>query len=1131
MAQSYHKIATQGSGRIAYVFHVSGYPWAVCTDTALVTALGDGSANAKLAREAIFGTIKWGSTVCPAWTAPIFPTLSDNVGSEYWRIDETKGVPTSGGWSVQIQDDVLGHQWEHKASGDTIWGIEGVHRVARLEDSTIHGWGFLDDNFMRTVDGAAPITIAIDEQSSDKIHDRADSLSGSEYLVLWCEHEAFAVSGIYDSGTWPEYSLTIEDSGDARGLYKSRIADHRKGTDIELLPIVRDVPDSIIDGYAWLYGIPLDEDGNLVLDSNDEPIVAIEKQGVVSPDIVTKNGVTSIRMLPITYATRLDVEIAETVQNVEVSLDKYVICRGENSGTTEASIIPYWQSPHLIVAANSPPWYSDYPTTIPIWLCKPGEVKRFNSYRAILDALLEELELVFRYDDAQNTGYGTSGDFAKPIMAFYDNPGGFIGTYAKEGLDWRINGVLAYSGPLAWILGIGDTAGTEITSQDHAYPQLAVVPWEQSFYREFKNDYNVWLYNVECVGRKMSERIQFKYPQHWMVPRKAPEATPSDWIFTHTGIQRKSPFDNGPGQHAEYYYQWDWIDNPLPEWEEWAAYETFPDYAEVCGSNKYFYYPKVGSWGQSPDYRLYVKDDTDSNSFIDEEWVYLGRDVEQDGAPQLKGKVDGDLPVPTISTPASIEFDNDRLTVVGDGTFPLGGSIFYHPYMQSMPEGKIEDAVDPYKIRKAMYLEGISFSDIVRTLFGETRNPLVLAPELQLSHCPFFTTIEDFISVFDYESMDAVVKPFSEKQHYSLSTSDLKSVYDILKNEILLHGTTMTREWDFSNNQYVFRFRPIQAMNKSLAFQTGRKLDEYIIGRENKSEEHNFQQIANKIRLEYAKDQAINISSDRAATIHSERRTIVIKPAISKFDVQGYDSDFRAEIVAHFGPLLRTLSRKRVAQNATLTRRGLFVAQLGQEALMTDPAARIPFTHELGLDDEPIKITGWTYNMIPDPRKGHTIDIAYTLGGDASYGWAPACLIEAGNFTKNGSQWTGTPNDHEYTLASGAKDLWYFDCYDLLDPENPVPRNCSCGNYEVIAVEKNTHGFTPLPFDCYVYNDSGTYKLRFLGSTSGLDLTKDYYIYFADYDSCQSCQKYYIFGADGNYTLGAGDAPARRWIS
>lgn len=1162
-SQFYHSISSQGGGKIAYVFFVSGYPWAVCTNRGLVEALTGSTASIKYVREKMFGKVTWdisGSPYCPAWDVPIFDTLME-IGPETWTADDTQGFVTGSGCQIKIQDRQLGYTWPHAADGDEIWGIEGLHRVARLFDSDVHGWGYLDEKLL-TFDAAGdpPTTLTIIEESYSKLYSRIDGLGAGEWIPLWLEHECIAVSGI-DSGSWDvtdPYSITIENSGSARGLYRSRPHRHLVGTDKDLTPIISDVPDSIAEHYCWIYGIPLSDTGELILDSDDNPIVAEEFAGIVSQDIKTQDNVTSIKLLSVENACKLDTETIEWVRKKEYDthLAKYVVCRGENSGTTEATLVPYWQCPHLVILKWG--WISfgmrGY-DKIPIWLCGPGETRTFDSYEDIWAAVVDEVTKVLAGDTDQYTGNGATG-FEYPTYLTY----GSLVSSVPEGTSYTGNvGFIQYclvSGPVAWVLGLG-TPG--VVGWGDMWPNI-----DPSFFDDIVADtqsgggtpnldkiryggtiqdgiyMRPGMFNLEMVRGKMDES-------------SSPISNIADWLIVPLRVHMHGDVDvlweRTPGYmdaafRSPYYYQWDWVNQPIDEFHDFLSnQQQYPSIDNVPGGGNTWYIPKSNGTR-----RLWLSSSTDEDSFVDTETVQFGEKFSVDRVPMLTGELDDDILEDSNSGDLYIEIVDDALTV--DDTIPRfpGGSLFW---LSPDPHTPI---ADPNMVKKPMSLASTSFSDVIRTMFGESWHGMDLAPELALDHVPFFSTTpvagdyaEDFTSLIDWDSMDGFIHPLGPGHSYVLDTTRLKNIYDIIRNEVLLHGAAMTREWDPYLNMWQFRFRKIEPMNKTMAFQMGRVLTEDLLDPDNKYSSHNPSQLINDITVTTKNNVTFKLIGPRTRSIDSELKTLNITPGISRFtdeanvtykslsggggaDITILEQEFPSGPAVYLRrrlePVLRTMSVQRVANSTGLTRRGFYKAVLGRESLITDPAAHAPNTHKLGIENEYARIIKITRSL-----GDQTASISYELGGDAQYGFAPACRIESGNFTTHTTYWKGVPNDHDFSSSTQAKDMYYFDCYDLWDYANPQVRNCSCGDYAVHAIPEGEWNPTMLDFTCEIIDDGGTMKLKLTGADiASIDTGKTYIIFFQAFDSCEDCQKYYIFGADLGNTVGTEERPASRWV-
>jgi len=237
---------------------------------------------------------------------------------------------------------------------------------------------------------------------------------------------------------------------------------------------------------------------------------------------------------------------------------------------------------------------------------------------------------------------------------------------------------------------------------------------------------------------------------------------------------------------------------------------------------------------------------------------------------------------------------------------------------------------------------------------------------------------------------------------------------------------------------------------------------------------------------------------------------------------------FQLYAADYYKKMLDWLSTPTVEQTKKTTiMQALF--PVGREILVTDTTARQPWTHHPGLDSQPAVVlaTSWNY-------KKNTGSVTYRIGnpgstGTVSYGYAPACYLDAGDYTiLDGSSWSGTPRDHEFTKDYQPKDVYFFDCFDLSDKDHPAAITDSCGAYKVWAIEIGTYDWTPVAFTCSVNADTGV--ITFTGSTAGLTGTKDYVIIFRSYDDLEPCQKRWIVHADDTNTVGAAGVMANRWV-
>lgn len=1106
MAQTLHGIYESGGGRMAYVFHVLGYPWAVCTDPALISAaeiLGvgheDHDAAARFLRRKIFGPAHWtvsASEYYPADTAPMFATLLFNsLGAESWRIDQASGMLSSSGWSVEILDDDLSVTWPHKAAGDEIWGLEGLHRVVDLDESGSAGWGELDASLMRRlVDGETrPSSFNMIEQSGGRLSARLTALGANDHMMLWVEHECIAVNDVTvaDADRPEELEVDIADAGAGRGLYGSRIADHLYRPSLSYRPIISDVPGSIAGEYCRLWQIPLDETGALILDADGDPLVAEQRCGVVSTNISTRKNVTSIDVLPFTDSFKIDVERQQLAKSYESHLQRYVLCRGFDSGDDAESITKYRQCPHLVLQEWKGFVGPDeilrvfQADPIAIWLCEPGEIVVFENKEEIFASIMEKINALdcpgqrqWEYTIVGGTLYHKS---SSGIPDWHSRKAKNVtevsGIQGKLDVDF----LTRVTGPLAFVLGMCDWPDDFGTFH--------------TFSGKIKNNINRLIFEMEYVSHKMYE------------------SNSDTWLravdYSYNSSVR---IFNLEKFSSNYYYQWDWI-NHHPGWDN-GSNDTYHDMM-TAGS---FSLPDDGT----SEPVIYVNSDAEIEIG---ETLNVGKNLYC----TIESKDDG-----------IVEIVDDKL--LAEEQIPYGMSLFHIPAaMEEDLDSKYDaethivtlnpEPIDSFVITKRVELV-TNIGNIFRALLGdETLVDISIAPEMSSSFNPFGVTIsgEGLVSRIDWLSMDEIINPYDYHYYsYVLSTED--SLYNCIKAELQLHCSYMVLDWDYSNLQWVIKFNLIGPMNKSLAFMSGRNLDESINVPGVPTESHNATQIINAVEITSNLD-IVTINGAATTSIKMENRISKIKPSLSKFTVpfqlgSVFMSDAHRKLLNRFRDALRNLSRPRVSQSRKLTCLGAFKAFPGLESLITDVSARVPGTHRLGAEDQPVLITERSHDLSKE-----VIDITYTIGGKSSYGWAPSCKILAANMTISSGHWTAYPESHEYTFTTDAKDIWYFDCFDVRIPSAPVARNCSCDDYVVFAEELGSRGFTPLPFTCKVLIDGeGDPYLYLTGTTTGLSADKNYALYFADYDDCQPCQKRWVFGADKNNLVGDdGDNPSK-WV-
>jgi len=1143
---TYKQLCEHGGGRFAHLWHVAGYPWAVTDDAGLIGALSNYGADTTVqaARKRLFGSNSWTGggigTVTPAYTVPIFPGLIVDCNVS-WRMNESGGIIDGGNWSVKIEDRILGHEWEHAVEGDEIWGLDGLHRVANLQDSLVNGWGWIGQQLLRNTGGYTPSQIRMNEQSAGGsiLYDRVAALTGDDYVKLWMNHECIAVDGV--DGTAPNYYLDMVDLGDldsARGLYRSRPQDHFIGNLIGLNPVISDVPGSVIGHYCWLYTIPLTDDGALRLTPDGEPMIIEELGGVISPNLSTENYITTIPIRDKTAAVEHLISL-EASEAVETNLRGFVFIRGDVGSDDLAEIRTRWQQPHLTIVEFNRGYYDyisngldnityskyyknrfgdgfsktgrlnfityewatvygeevliedfEYWKEHYIWLCDRNSTITFENHEDVIKALNEELngcylrkpdrhsletELVHLYSITDLGEFG----YSFKCFDYIDFSNESISQYILYNLSPYI------TGPCAWIFNLG-------------------IP--------LSNDNN--LYTDLKSGKSFGFKAMETCAHDAVLPLESIDTTRnkgqgSFWMKANKNEAfQKNELEGGNKSKPLFYYQYPWKDNEslIPD-----RLDPFP--SEDAPRHSGNYLPPKSEYDDVP--KFYLRNETSIDDWSEGEVFSLGLPAEERRGPVLIGEID------TIS--ASSIFDLKEVVPGTSLSFspddnipPVGYSLFYLPI--------IDGDTDPHRFSKGLSAESDSLSGIFRAILGESIAGISIAKEIQLSSCPFFTTTGDFTSSIDWNSLDELPSIVSLYKIPRKKITD--NIFDLLKHELAFHAATMIREFDYEDLMWKFRFRHIGAIDASKAFIGGFKLlgDKALPG--SPVENHGIGDIYNALKIADFNLLITNFGSSYVG--FTERRILEINPSISDVHLEN-SIFFTIQAPYFYREMLNSLSSPTVEQQkGTTIMHSLF--PVGREILVTDSTASRPFTHSLGLDLQPALVvaTSWNYSKCYGTI---TYRVGGALGqGTISYGYAPACWLRSGNFSKSVGEWSGSPNDHEFTDSfSQPKDVFFFDCFDFSDRNNPVARtDCSCGDYAVWAIEIDTYDWTPLPFTCSVNAD--TEEITLTGDTTDIDEGKDYMIVFQDYDNLEDCQKYWIMHADDNNTIGTAVVAANRWV-
>ena len=1150
-------IKLHGSGNIQFVWHVAGYPYAVCTTPTTRDALDDGSVSALAARKRIFGTESVDGSPDYYWATdtdatPIFPVLRQ-PGKQSWSIHESKGVLQGGDWSVELSDlPDTGHTWDHVST--QFRGLEGIHRIVQPYQDTSVAHGFLRSDFLRGK-GEAGDELEVEEAAGTALHTAINAHANSRKL-LWIGQECVCAdlsTQTDPSNGQPDYNairITTNADGDpSRGIYRSREQDHFVDDDTGSTALVTEAPLSIVDKYCWLWAVPIDTDGTLL------SLPVIVREGVVKAGIKTSKGRTTI---PI-HSPLVGLKTKTKIPNhFGARPARYIFSRETGaSSTVDDLIYDFGQCPHLVIrechaysgADNTYTWYNKN-----IWLCDHGDSVEFDTYDEVIDAVLDELSKCATSDaTAHNSQVSGATSSGTPLSNPNDDER--VQLWFNYGVDDGIltmNSVSDYgdsfhskswiTGPVAWVMGLGgwkDTNWPAIpwTRQDAINRLAGVGGYVTGDYPWFYYSRDTHFGNADATN------------SDWLETDKGTPGWTGLWLICGKNPTLSSSGDTKPpylgatrwAYTSPYHYQFT---------STWALDHPYPD----------TYFDK-----DSPED---TQDITDAKLYFDPETDISG--LESGDVISVGGTTGTITATDDTGTYPNVTLSNGRLTANSGAKSPLWyGAGLYNfsglkddadwtnpfPSIVSFEKSLFPHSDDRWFVWKNHTMFGDSLSDIFRAILGESGGTIPqLGDEHQLTNIIGFTTEDDFTSFIDWDSghpnsLDNQISEIVDGQYYRLSVAQEVNVHDLLAQELLLHGLSPILEWDATAYKFRMRFRKIGAINMTDTVWGGYRLDESsIVTGQTYETVHSDSWIFNRMEIKCNHDgkefrMPLTVTHDSSyMQRRNEAKTLSIESLITQLpNVETLDPMQLLKLRQHFLSMLWHLSLPQPQIRTKRTIPAWLRVTLGRGALITDRAGRTPYDYEPELDEEPAYITGMSVDL---GARGSSVDITARITGDRSYGWAPACEVTASSKASN-IVTCSTITDNAFSASGSRKDMSWFDCIDWNSGTGYESRDCSCTDFAVIAyVKDDPSSNAPLNFTVYdVDTTAGTFKLADPDTATNANYTawdtaKDYIVTYCPFDQAavanttgamQSCQKHFVFYCDNNGTIGSSNTPARLW--
>lgn len=1022
----------------------------------------------------------------------------EGTSSTSWqRID---GIGVSDGTQLRLRCPAVGAGYcefddieVYAANGDQYHGLPGVHSMAYERIDPNVGWGYISTPFMR-----GDYTLYVAHKDGGKLED----YMAEPWRLLWVGQECIAVVGCTESNG----ILTI--SVIERGMLRTREQDHFTENYCDINPVCKDTPGSIKDFPCWMWAVVLNEAHTDFLTSTP---YLIRPAGKVL-NATTKNGITKISI----GSPFMHIDKDYVLPRWEGHLARYVFSRHEDSGTTFNSVNANCECPHVVIREFVDK-DDDTGTENYLWLCAPGDSITFDTWWDVLQAIYAEIRYCMdgSTDQMSGTNAVPGDDFEYVTLTKeYELDAAWHISCAEVG-GGSCEQVSLLSGPCAWLFDLGlywsPTTGMATLSVAH----------------EACNQPLPWFYFSKRVCTSNDSTNYWKLL--WMICSYPPG---NNWPVNYPATQ----LEGGEYQYtryAQYFYGWEWSD------------------ADIAGGFDGLNNDNKSNYFKTGDY-LYLQIGTDISGISNGDVIHLGNTQDNNSLyyPPSAAARFAMLTVNSSGTSGNypyLDIDDAGTTTVElvpgyQSPFRVGVGLTYMPFWEqersveqinmSAYEMVFEDS-DPWKLSFQCKGANPNFAGIFRGLLGESGTNIVpLADGQQLSHVVGFITDSYTTGIIDWDSMVRAARAAKDalNSFYLLNITDKVNILKMLQAEMLLHGIAPT--WEYQQAYQMFRMgcREIGTSNISEAHTENRVLTESELEIGHTPEEsHNSQPLANAadIKLNYNGDKHMMEISVDTHSAHIQGSSEASKLSISSFLTHIKQRD---EAWKWFGNLVRQMGTPVITQTAPCTMSVMTGLAIGKGFLLTDGSTRIPYTHALGMDEYPGQVTRMSYDL--DSNK---INVSYRLFPYYTYGWAPACLVDANNSTKAGSGVINCTSElHEFTSSMSMIDCMYFDCYVFnLSTLSYSAKGCSCGNYAVIAIELDTTTQVFMRFDVTSVAANGTIQLTDQSNPTNYDLwdtTKRHVIFFDTWDNCEDCQKKWLFFCDSGGYLGSGNDPGMRWI-
>jgi hypothetical protein len=1131
MTEVYNLLAQKG-GRVEYVWHVAGMPYAVCSSAALTTLLASGQTAR---RRAMFGDSSYNAGVgdtYPADTMPIIPALASADITQKIRMDDTAAKLTGGEWSIKLQQGNPGINWNTCLTdlrlGD-VWGLPCVHSIddprigqlatARLYSNFVFGNTNLD--FCNDTGGRL-----------------AAKINAATYATyLWIGQECVIANAVADSGTY--FTAMIE----CRNVFRTRQQSFYIDNQSSSIFVSEKPLGGIGNRPCYLWALAIDNDGALTGD----PALIIH--GKVGTSITSSGGVTTVQCLP--WHQWLDTTVR--TKAVRGSMSGYTLSR-----TTATADHNDDQCAHILFDESN---LHEHNRIAKVWLCAEGTSVHFDTLADFRKAIEEELGKADTYGGKANTSTFGSDDLLGNYK-FKDDGSLRPSTEWPLGAPYRV----WVTGPVAWALGLG-------------YPLLWRVDvlkgWFQNR-RQFFNSYYVvgkdrigwlqmtgyWLILLDNGG------VQYEYwtgaawtfdindaKQYFI----APDQTAEPFITYPTAVIHYYGSDAGDGTGHLWLCCHDEDEDPadldldkdgtvspyLLQWHYDADGETSYGTAPLAWCNKF----------PINEDDIHLNEEMPAERFDEDRTFIIG-----EGKGLLHGKPP--LIMAYLDDTSVVHLtcgDDGSETFYFKGLFDssiISGTVYgsdqlYHKGMCLMHVSKWDGREDdPWIVSQPLYHTAQDPVVLLKSLLGDDDNTANVADWYQMRQIPDAVDdgVSDHEASVDWDKLSLLCSgKIVDGLRYILALNDNEKITlsELLSGLCQFFGLAPTWEWRGDIKQHWMSFRLAGVDNQTTALLEGRTVNttSRVAGKlptEKASGAWEYSSI--EIKTNYDTNEKeykgqLNVKDEAGyAELAGANKVLAINGRLLWIEgLENITSNdlLQKQIRAHTSMLLGNIIMPRPEISVDCGVSKALECGVGTDLLLTDPTCHNPFTGALGLTSQTAVVV--ERSLALGDKTG--CNLALRISSRLVKGWAPALRVAANNSTKEENYIAALANSHDFGGdATQRTDLSFFDCLNWNKSTGAyAARGCACGNYRVIAFRENDLAPTLMHFEIYDIDVvTNTFKITGI-SYEAWDVTYPHIIIFDTWDHAdlQACQRYFICFAESDGTLtddAANVTDGDRWL-